>query len=100
MDDCCGNKSDFRKLFLDLVMISGYMRKIDIYVCPSCISNDFLLSNIVKSNSEIKNGILICRKCKAEFPIDNYIPRFVSSGNYAQSFGFQWNKYARAQIDR
>jgi SAM-dependent methyltransferase len=33
------------------------------------------------------------------FPIRDGIPRFVPASNYANSFGFQWNKYAKAQLD-
>jgi 2-polyprenyl-3-methyl-5-hydroxy-6-metoxy-1,4-benzoquinol methylase len=33
-------------------------------------------------------------------PVINGIPRFVSSDNYAESFGFQWNKFQKTQIDR
>jgi SAM-dependent methyltransferase len=35
-----------------------------------------------------------------EFPIVNNVPRFVSSDNYTASFGFQWNKFQKTQIDR
>lgn len=33
------------------------------------------------------------------FPIINGIPRFVESDNYTNSFGFQWNTFAKTQID-
>jgi len=33
------------------------------------------------------------------FPILNGIPRFVSSANYAEAFGFQWNVYSQTQLD-
>ncbi|MDR5639475.1 MULTISPECIES: hypothetical protein [unclassified Thermosynechococcus] len=34
------------------------------------------------------------------YPIVNQIPRFVdSSQNYTQSFGLQWNKFSKTQID-
>jgi len=34
------------------------------------------------------------------FPIINEIPRFVDASNYTDSFGFQWNKFQKTQIDR
>ncbi len=34
-----------------------------------------------------------------EYPIINGIPRFVPRENYADSFGFQWNKFRRTQLD-
>ncbi len=51
-------------------------------------------------NGEIIEGQIDCKSCRSKFPITNYIPRFVSSRNYASSFGFQWNRHARTQIDR
>jgi len=42
---------------------------------------------------------LECRACASAFPIVDGIPRFVPSQNYAASFGFQWNRFARTQID-
>jgi 2-polyprenyl-3-methyl-5-hydroxy-6-metoxy-1,4-benzoquinol methylase len=34
-----------------------------------------------------------------KYPIVNDIPRFVSSDNYASSFGLQWNTYKKVQLD-
>jgi SAM-dependent methyltransferase len=34
-----------------------------------------------------------------EIPNVNGVYRFVSGGNYTESFGFQWNKFQRTQID-
>jgi ubiquinone/menaquinone biosynthesis C-methylase UbiE len=34
------------------------------------------------------------------FPIVNGVPRFVPNDNYTASFGFQWNKFQKTQIDR
>lgn len=33
------------------------------------------------------------------YPVVKGIPRFVPSENYADSFGYQWNKYAKLQLD-
>ena len=33
------------------------------------------------------------------FFIKNNIPRFCSPDNYTKSFGFQWNKFDRTQLD-
>src|SRR5215211_1315507 len=35
-----------------------------------------------------------------EFPIIHGVGRIVSDGNYTDSFGFQWNKFEKTQIDR
>lgn len=34
------------------------------------------------------------------FPVINGVPRFVPADNYTNSFGFQWNKFQKTQIDR
>ncbi|MFZ5862169.1 MAG: class I SAM-dependent methyltransferase [Nitrospirota bacterium] len=34
------------------------------------------------------------------FPIEHSIPRFVQGDSYVESFGFQWRKHARTQIDK
>lgn len=33
------------------------------------------------------------------YPVKEGIPRFVPGANYADSFGYQWNKYAKLQLD-
>jgi SAM-dependent methyltransferase len=42
---------------------------------------------------------LVCTGCGATYPIVRGIPRFVSSDNYAASFGMQWNRHPRTQLD-
>ena len=42
---------------------------------------------------------LICTGCGSVYPIVNGIPRFVTGGNYADSFGMQWNLHRRTQLD-
>jgi ubiquinone/menaquinone biosynthesis C-methylase UbiE/uncharacterized protein YbaR (Trm112 family) len=44
-------------------------------VCPVC-RTDFTIKNVKKTNSEIKEGILVCSN-KHKFSITNGIPRFV-----------------------
>lgn len=74
---------------------------LDIIVCPACSTVTTLLLSIhEESKGEIKEGLLGCSSCGSKFPIKNYIPRFVPAENYAKSFGFQWNKHARTQIDK
>lgn len=40
-----------------------------------------------------------CRNCGADFPCVNNVARFVAAQNYSDSFGFQWKRYARTQLD-
>jgi len=38
-------------------------------------------------------------KCGNEYPIIRNIPRFVGGANYADDFGWQWNKFKLSQLD-
>lgn len=42
---------------------------------------------------------LVCAGCHARHPVVRGIPRFVEAENYAASFGFQWNRFRRTQLD-
>jgi uncharacterized protein YbaR (Trm112 family) len=48
---------------------------------------------------DIASGELVTPDGVKRYPIENYIPRFVSLDNYAQGFGFQWNKFRKTQLD-
>jgi len=66
--------------------------------CPDCASD--LELEIHKSKAHnVKEGILACQNCKNSFQIRNSIPRFVENQSYAESFGSQWNAFAKAQLD-
>ncbi|MFC1991159.1 methyltransferase domain-containing protein [Chloroflexota bacterium] len=69
------------------------------FCCPKC-GGELIAESSLSDHGEIKEGGLICANCNASFPIRNYIPRFVSDENYAASFGFEWNRHARTQIDK
>jgi SAM-dependent methyltransferase len=46
-------------------------------------------------------GLTSCEDADGnKFPVENNIIRFVSGKNYADSFGFQWNKFHDTQMDR
>lgn len=58
--------------------------------------------SIVSEDAEtgdIVEGLLECRVCDAQVPIVRSLPRFVLSESYASSFGFQWNRFDRLQVD-
>lgn len=40
-----------------------------------------------------------CQACGKKYPQREGIACFVDSGNYADSFGFQWHRYDRTQLD-
>jgi uncharacterized protein YbaR (Trm112 family) len=45
--------------------------------CIECNGN-FNVEAFLRENSEVKEGLLVCRGCKKEFPIINFIPRIFS----------------------
>jgi SAM-dependent methyltransferase/uncharacterized protein YbaR (Trm112 family) len=69
---------------------------LEILACPKC------KSGLISSNPEadtLDEGILACAACGTEYPVTKSIPRFVEPGNYASSFGYQWNLFRKEQID-
>jgi 2-polyprenyl-3-methyl-5-hydroxy-6-metoxy-1,4-benzoquinol methylase len=44
-------------------------------------------------------GGYVCPACKHEYPNVQGIARFVEAQDYAASFGFQWHRYAKTQLD-
>mgnify|MGYP001262106642 CR=1 FL=1 len=49
--------------------------------------------------AEIKRGSLFCARCKEAYPIKDFIPRFVNTDEYADTFSFEWNRFYDVQID-
>ena len=41
----------------------------------------------------------VCHACSQRYPIVGGVPRFVPADAYADSFGFQWKRFARTQLD-
>jgi SAM-dependent methyltransferase len=69
--------------------------------CPNCRGALRLSGQEESSNKpdEVEAGALSCKECAAAFPIVRSLPRFVSSDNYAASFGLQWTKFPTVQLD-
>jgi len=42
---------------------------------------------------------LRCANCQAAYPVRDGIARFVPAENYSNSFGLQWNRHRRTQLD-
>jgi ubiquinone/menaquinone biosynthesis C-methylase UbiE/uncharacterized protein YbaR (Trm112 family) len=42
---------------------------------------------------------VVCPKCNSRFPVIKGIPRLVPAENYASSFGFEWEAFAKTQVD-
>jgi SAM-dependent methyltransferase len=69
------------------------------FICPFC-HNKLLLEDISeKEHDEIKEASVICSIRKHRFPVIQFIPRFLLTDNISSSFGFEWNKYPRTQLD-
>ena len=66
--------------------------------CPDCECG-FEPQNISWKAGEIESGALACTRCGVRFEIVNFVPRFVAPNNYAENFGFQWNRFRRTQLD-
>ena len=68
--------------------------------CPAC-EGPLRLASVTAEDTatgEISEGKLEC-SAHGLFPIARHIPRFVASESYAASFGFQWNRFDRIQVD-
>lgn len=65
-----------------------------ILVCPRC--KDKLTFT---GGAGTDDGELRCESCSIVYPVKNGIPRFVPADNYAGSFGYQWNRFRREQLD-
>jgi SAM-dependent methyltransferase len=59
-----------------------------ILCCPGC-----------KGRLSDRPAELECEACQSCFPIVDGVVRFVQGEKYASNFGFQWNVYARTQLD-
>jgi SAM-dependent methyltransferase len=66
-------------------------------VCPSCRGTLDLLPR-AEADGEVEEGVLRCG-CGREYPVTRGVPRFVDNGAYASSFGFQWGRFRRVQLD-
>lgn len=75
--------------------------RVSLFCCPTCRAQKFDLqeSFLQSDGDEIDEALLVCGQCSATFPIQDGIPRFVPNEEYAGSFGFQWNKFRKTQLD-
>ena len=70
-------------------------------LCPSCRAPALQPTSAAMLGlaEEIADGALRCGRCSAEVLIRGGVPRFVPDDSYADSFGFQWNRFRRTQLD-
>jgi len=75
---------------------------LEMFACTKC-EGPMRLAEVAsegESTHEIIEGQLECTECNATFPIVRSLARFVPSESYASSFGFQWNRFDRIQVDK
>ncbi|HXZ12686.1 MAG TPA: class I SAM-dependent methyltransferase [Candidatus Sulfotelmatobacter sp.] len=72
------------------------------FACPECEGALRLaaVGSEEKVTGEIMEGELACESCRMTIPVVQSLPRFVASESYASSFGFQWNRFDRIQVDK
>lgn len=63
-------------------------RLLDFLICQEC-QGAFNLKVGTMENSEIKEGSIVCQKCNRNLPIRDFIPRFVETDNYVDTFSFE-----------
>ena len=66
-------------------------------ICPASGSR-LKLEVFRRDGEEIVEGLLVPSE-GTPYPIRNGVPRFVSSEEYTNTFGFQWNRHARIYFD-
>lgn len=73
-------------------------KMLDFLVCPKC-QKGLMLENPEYERREIKKGALCCAECKTAYPISDFIPRFVNTDRYVDTFSFEWNTFYDVQMD-
>lgn len=71
---------------------------LEILACPAC-AGELTVEVRGSRDGSIVEGQLRCDACHESYPITRGIPRFVRAGGYADSFGFQWDRFKREQLD-
>jgi uncharacterized protein YbaR (Trm112 family)/2-polyprenyl-3-methyl-5-hydroxy-6-metoxy-1,4-benzoquinol methylase len=77
-------------------------RLLDILVCPddhASLELEGATFSEDEHHKEILSGELHCPSCQRRYPIEDGIPKFTSPDHYSASFGLQWNRYAKTQLD-
>jgi len=73
-------------------------RLLDLLACPEC-RGVLELRQEVREGGEIREGTLGCAACLREYPIRGFVPRFVETDRYVDTFSFEWNTFHDVQID-
>lgn len=74
--------------------------RLEEHVCPACRSGNLAFKDAQGPSPDwIETAGIECPTCGASYPVVRGLPRFVPASNYAESFGFQWNRHAQTQLD-
>jgi len=76
-----------------------WLNDLDLLVCPVTRRPLLIEEGASVEGGQVLEGMLREPVSGARYPVIKGIPRFVSSDNYAESFGFEWNTHARTQHD-
>lgn len=71
---------------------------VDLLRCPASGSR-LKVEPEESQGDEIVSGWLVAEDSGRRYPIMAGVPRFVPSGNYTETFGFQWRRFGRTQLD-
>jgi uncharacterized protein YbaR (Trm112 family)/precorrin-6B methylase 2 len=71
---------------------------LNLLACPAC-RGTLTLAASREADGEVISGSLRCAPCRRDFPIIDAVPRFVPAENYSASFGLQWNRFRKTQLD-
>ena len=67
--------------------------------CPSCGGTLELTDGETEGKDVVAGGLDCSGAERHRFHIRDSVPRFVPTRNYADNFGFQWNKFRLTQLD-
>jgi len=71
---------------------------VKVLCCPGC-HGDLALTSAEFEDAEVRSGKLVCLTCSQDYPIVNFVPRFVPSAQYAASFSEEWRLFERIPRD-
>ena len=76
-----------------------HLKLLEVLACPKCLTPLTCRADERAEDTEIMTGVLKCARCNQEYRITAGIPRFVAPDSYANSFGYQWNRFRQEQLD-
>ncbi|PKL46602.1 MAG: class I SAM-dependent methyltransferase [Candidatus Riflebacteria bacterium HGW-Riflebacteria-2] len=69
------------------------------YICINCHQQILSAQQMRELVMSEATEMIRCSHCSNEYSLIKFIPRFVPGENYADSFGFQWNRHRKTQLD-